>query len=116
QRIMEDASLRSTEKTEGPLVVQLPGSWDPGPDWRDADFFSGLDQPWLDLVALGPGSDPSTPTFDTPLDYPDAQRGLEVPVPSVTAARALTQDATALSQLLRSENDVAHDVDGIALG
>lgn len=116
QRILADAALRATERgDDGPMVVQLPPDWDPGTDWQSARFFTGLDQPWLDLVALGPNTDPTTPTFDAALGYPEAQRKLEVPVPNITTARTLAQTTIALSQLLQSENDVDHDLAGIAL-
>ena len=37
---------------DDPLVVTLPAYWDPGPRWRQARFFAGLDTDWLDLVSL----------------------------------------------------------------
>jgi hypothetical protein len=115
QRIVADAALRLTEHSPDPLVVQLPASWDPGAGWQQADFFDALDLPWLDQVALSPSTMAGAPTTDVDLDYPAAQRRLELPVENVTAARKLTQTTTALAQLLRSENDVAHDLAGVAL-
>ena len=116
QRVLADAALRTADNADGPMVVELPPGWDPGPDWQSADFFSSLDQPWLDPVALGPNTNRATPTFSAALGYPGAQQRLEIPVPNITAARALAQTTTALSQLLQSENTVAHDLAGIALG
>jgi hypothetical protein len=115
QRIVADAALRASDNATDPLVVELPPGWDPGSDWQSARFFSSLKLPWLNLVALGPNNDPGTPTFDAALGYPDAQRKLEVPDSNVATARRLTQTATALTQLLQSDNDVAHDLAGIAL-
>jgi hypothetical protein len=117
QRILADAALRTGEKTQGPMVVTLPPGWNPGATWQSADFFSSLEQPWLDLVALGPnpGAALGTPTYDAELGYPDAQRKLEVPPQNIGAARTLSQTATALSQLLRSENTVEQKLGGIAL-
>ncbi|MFL6023830.1 MAG: DUF6049 family protein [Marmoricola sp.] len=115
QRILADAALRTTENADGPMVVELPHDWDPGSNWQSADFFASLDQPWLNLVALGPNTNADTPTFSAALGYPAAQHKLEVPVPNITAARTLAQTTTALSQLLVSENDVDHALAGIAL-
>jgi len=115
QRIVADAALRAAEHHNGPMVVELPPSWDPGAGWQSADLFGGLDQPWIDLVALAGNTDVGTPTYATELGYPNGQRKLEVPVPNISAARALGQTSTALSELLQSDNDVAHDLGGIAL-
>lgn len=124
QRIISDAALRTGQA--GPLVVLLPHNWDPGPAWQLADFFAGLEQPWLDLVALdrapspspvdtpGRSSDPGTPVFDAPLGYPAAQDALELPQANVDATRSLLRTTDALDQLLRSTNDIAHDLAGIA--
>jgi hypothetical protein len=114
QRIIADAALRRTENPQGPMVVELPADWDPGRSWRSANFFSGLDQPWLHLVALG-ANPTDTPTFDASLGYPASQRKREIPAPNLSAARSLIQTTTALSQLLQSDNTVAHDLAGIAL-
>lgn len=114
QRIVADASLRVGRVTS-PLVVVLPDDWDPGPGWQLADFFSGLDLPWLDPVSLGRSSDPTTPTYDDGLGYPAAQRDQEVPQVNVDATRALLRTTDSLDQLLRSENDVAHELGGTAL-
>ena len=52
QRIVSEAALRAQAGDRAPLVVSLPADWDPGADWQDADFFGGLDQPWLSLMPL----------------------------------------------------------------
>jgi hypothetical protein len=119
QRIVSDAALRAQEGSSGPMVVELPDDWDPGADWQSADFFAGLDLPWLDLVSLdrAPSGDSgeSTPTFDAALGYPPAERRAEVPLANVSATRALVSTANAMGQLLRSTNDVQHALTGIAL-
>ena len=115
QRIVSDAALRLGEHSAGPMVVELPADWDPGATWQAADFFSGMELPWLDLVPLGSASDPSTPTFDAALGYPAAARHDELGAKAVRAASALTTTATVLDQLLRTDNDVAHTIIGEAL-
>lgn len=112
QRIVSDAALR-IGRVSSPLVVVLPDDWDPGPGWQLADFFSGLDQTWLDLVPLR-RSEPGTGPVPPVLGYADAQRAQEVPQVNVDATRTLLQTTDALVELLRSENDVAHDLAGVA--
>jgi hypothetical protein len=45
------------ERLEGADGRDPPAGWDPGRDWRQADLFGALDQPWL---RLGGPSGPST--------------------------------------------------------
>jgi len=115
QRIVADAALRLREHSPDPLVVELPASWDPGSEWQLADFFNAIDLPWLDQVALSPSTVAGAPTIEPAFDYPATQRKLELAAENVTAARKLAQTATTLTQLLRSENDIAHDLAGVAL-
>ena len=114
QRVLSDAALRAQEGSSSPLVVELPDDWDPGPGGQTADFFGGLDLPWLDLVPLG-RADEGTPSFDAALGYPAAERRAEVQLANVSATRALVSTANAMGQLLRSTNDVQHALTGIAL-
>ncbi len=113
QRIVSDAALRVGRVTS-PLVVLLPDDWDPGPSWQLADFFSGLDQKWLDLVPLR-RADRGTPTLEPVPEYPPAQRAQELTRVNIDATRTLVQTTNALDELLGSENNVAHDLAGIAL-
>ena len=115
QRIVSDAALRAQEGSHGPMVVELPADWDPGPDWQAADFFSGLDLPWLDLVPLDRAPADATPVFDAVLGYPAAERRAEVGLPNISATRALVSTGSVLGQLLRSTNDVKHQLIGAAL-
>ncbi|MCW2784640.1 MAG: hypothetical protein JWP74_1157 [Marmoricola sp.] len=115
QRIVSDAALRAGEGGNGPLVVELPQTWDPGPGWQLADFFNGLDLPWLNLVALTPGAASGAPTFSAALGYPVDARRQEITDANVHAARTLAQTSTALSQLLRTKNTIGHDLAGTAL-
>lgn len=114
QRIVSDAALRALDGARSPLVVSLPADWDPGENWAEADFFAGLDLPWLSVVPLGPVP-PGTPTFDAALGYPQSERRAEVTLANVDAARSLVTTATVLDELLQSTNDVQHTLNGIAL-
>ncbi len=72
------------------MVVILPAGWDPGTDWRQADLFGALDQPWLRLVGLPAPS--TTAPRRTDLTYPARQRRAEVGPSMVRAAnRAVVQ-------------------------
>ena len=53
QRLLAESALHAlSAERDQPLVVSTPPYWDPGSTWSDADFFAGLDQPWLRLVDL----------------------------------------------------------------
>jgi hypothetical protein len=115
QRIVADAALRAQEGSTSPMVVELPDDWDPGQKWQGADFFEGLNLPWLDLVPLSRAPADTTPTFDAALGYSAAERRAEVGLANVSATRALSTTANVLGDLLRSTNDVRHGLNGIAL-
>jgi hypothetical protein len=115
QRIVADAALRAQEGSTSPMVVELPDDWDPGTHWQAADFFEGLNQPWLDLVPLGRAPAGTTPTFDAALGYSAAERHDEIGLANVSATRALSTTANVLGDLLRSTNDIRHGLNGIAL-
>jgi hypothetical protein len=115
QRIVSDAALRAQEGSTGPMVVELPADWDPGTRWQSADFFSGLEQPWLDLVPLDRAPAQTTPTFDASLGYPATERRAEIGLANVSATRTLIGTANVMGQLLKSKNDVRHGLTDIAL-
>lgn len=90
QRIVSDAALRAMSGSRAPMVVILPAGWDPGTDWRQADLFGALDQPWLRLVGLPAPS--TTAPRRIRLTYPARQRRAEVGPSMVRAAnRAVVQ-------------------------
>jgi hypothetical protein len=114
QRIVSEAALRAMEGSRSTMVVELPTTWDPGPAWQRADFFAGLNLPWLDLVPLDRTPD-TTPLFDAALGYPASERRAEIGMPNVSATRSLVATASVLGQVLRSTNDVREGLTGIAL-
>ncbi|MBA2464403.1 MAG: hypothetical protein H0V42_05435, partial [Nocardioidaceae bacterium] len=111
QRILAEAALKAlsggadptdqTDQTDDPLIVSLPEGWDPGADWQQADFFGGLDVPWLQQVDLrsvlarGPGP------VDTTLPvYPLAERRAHIPVANLLATRDLVRTGSTYAELL----------------
>lgn len=127
QRILSEAALHALSTAHAqPLVVSTPNSWNPGPGWRDAEFFAGLDVPWLDEAPLPNGSSsPYRPTSPDrgraktrtdktqhsggDLVYPASQRRAEVPFANLLATRELIDNANALADLL-TRNDPVGEV------
>lgn len=95
-----------------PVVVTLPISWDPGPDWAQADFFGGLRTPWVQLVPVPRGSGTA---YDGELAYGRTQLAQEIPMPNVTATRALNHTSKVLGTLLANETTVTDRLSGAAL-
>ncbi|HEX7715698.1 MAG TPA: hypothetical protein VF416_00305, partial [Marmoricola sp.] len=89
QRILSDAALRAQAGQSSPMVVELPADWDPGPQWQDAQFFTGLDQPWLHLESLDRSPEETTPSFDAALGYTASERRDEIGLANISAARGL---------------------------
>ena len=54
QRILSEAALEAAKGDEPPgrSCVNLPPRWNPGPHWRQADFFGGLQTSWLRIAPL----------------------------------------------------------------
>jgi hypothetical protein len=115
QRILSDAALEVTKggnEPPRPIVVTIPTGWDPGPDWQQADFFGGLQTPW---VRLSPMPRTPTTTYDGPLTYGAAQLSQEVPSGNVQATRTLTHTSGVLDDLLTNPNDLTDQLTGAAL-
>lgn len=99
-----DQSARSRQ----PLVVATPDSWDPGPDAAQADFFPGLDVPWLRLVGL-PGASAASPA-PSAARYPQAAAKREVPAANITASRQLVEEGRILAGLLTLNDTVDEEL------
>ena len=113
QRLLSEAALEAESSgSPRPVVLQLPVGWDPGARWREADFFGGVQQPWLRLSPV-----PRTPTttYDGQLAYGAAARAREIQDPNVTATRMLARTASVLGHLLANANDVTDVLTGAAL-
>ncbi len=105
QRIVSDAALRAMTGSKAPMVVILPAGWDPGTDWRQADLFGALDQPWLRLVGLPAPS--TTAPRRTDLTYPARQRRAEIGPSMVRAThRAVVQAQVYADALTEPEGAV----------
>ncbi len=115
QRILADAALRAQAGLSTPMVVELPDDWDPGPQWQDAQFFAGLDQPWLHLESVDRSPATTTPRFDAALGYTASERHDEIGLANISAARGLIGTANLMGRLLRSTNDVRYALTGMAL-
>ncbi len=108
QRLLAEAAVRSVGPDPAePLVVALPPDFDPGPDGGRADFFAGLDQPWIEpvdlgrLLALAPG-----PVDSSKVVYPLDERRAVLPVANLDASRSLISTGRTFAHLLTDNDDV----------
>jgi Family of unknown function (DUF6049) len=117
QRILSEAALHALSTDRGQtMVVSTPQSWDPGSNWRDAQFFSGLSVPWLDTVDLpallstsaGPGAGSTSSLSSAGLVYPRSESKAEVPFDNLLASKKLTRTGIVFSGLL-ARNDTVDD-------
>ena len=114
QRLLSEAALEVTKGSEAarPVVFSFPAGWNPGPYWRDADFFGGLQVPWLRLAPIPRGA---TTAHDAELPYGHAQLAGEVRPSNVAATRSLVRTSQVLGHLLANDNDVTDRLTGAAL-
>ncbi len=112
QRILAEAALEATKGSAParPLVISLPARWNPGAEWPEADFFAGLQVPWVDLVPLSRGA---TTAYDGTLVY--GRSGQEIPAANVAATRRLVNTSTTLDDLLAEPSEVTDLLTGAAL-
>jgi hypothetical protein len=114
QRVLAEAALEA-EKGGQParqVVLDLPTDWNPGPQWREADFFGGLDVPWVQVVPLTSGV---STAYRGELAYDRAQRAREIGPANVQATRTLTRTGVVLQDLLTNRNDASNRLTGSAL-
>jgi hypothetical protein len=114
QRLLSEAALEVTKGSDPvrPIVFSFPAAWNPGLYWRDADFFGGLQVPWLRLAPL-PRS--ATQSHGGELTYGRTQLADEVGPSNVAATRALVRTSTVLGHLLANDNDATDRLAGAAL-
>jgi len=129
QRLLAEAAVHALSGSpDVPLVWLLPAVWDPGPQWRLARFFSGLDVPWTEpvpvgqvLAGLGPRFDGATPppepaTLDPAgVRYPDSARQAELGNSVVSHAESLVREATVLDDVLADDTTVDEELTRQAL-
>ena len=111
QRLLADAALHALSADgDEPLVRLLPHWWDPGPEWRRARFFRGLDVPWLAAGGLGqalsaPVAEDAERVSPQEFTYPEAEADDELPFVTVASAAGLAEAGRDLAELL-TDNDV----------
>jgi hypothetical protein len=110
QRILSEAALDLDQRR--PIVVRFPMRWNPGANWREADFFGGLTQKWLHLVPIQHGG---TKTYGGKLTYGRAQRSAEIGSVNIATTRVLVRTGDALGDLLANVNDVRDRLTGAAM-
>ena len=110
----EQATQPTTQPTTQPrpLVVTLPERWNPGRDWREADFFTTLaDTGWIRLAPVPRGA---STTYSKGLGYGRDQRAEEVGAANLEATRTLARTGKVLGDLLANTNDVDNTLTGAA--
>jgi len=118
QRILSEAAVHALSSNGNqPLVVSTPQLWNPGRDWRRADFLSGLDEPWLRTVdlptvtAMANPPDPDKDANDVEVSYPRAEARAEVPLANLLATEELGQTGDVLADLLTQNDTVGATLD-----
>jgi hypothetical protein len=120
QRLLAEAALHALSPArDEPLVRFLPPGWDPGDHWERANFFRGLDVPWLAaedvddvLSALS-----TAPVID-PLDdlaYPEDELAAELPLPTVLSTESLIAEGALVEELVSDDSNVDEQVVRLAL-
>ncbi len=115
QRILSEAALHAlSPDNEQPLVVSTPQLWDPGGEWRLAEFFAGLDAAWLrplDLpTASATTSSPIPPAegYDVELRYPRSEARAELSIANLLATEELGETGAVFANLL-TQNDTVDE-------
>ena len=108
QRLLSEAALRLTAGDTAPLVVTIPSGWDPA---DAASFFSGLDEPWLDVVGVTDvAGRPATDLPASSLAYTATDAAAELDVANFGAATDASDTATLLEQVLSSQTRIEAQV------
>ncbi len=112
QRILAEAAVHALSAPDAtPLVVSTPQRWNPGPSWEAADFFAGLDVPWLrqvDLASVLAGA--AGQSEDANPVYPQAQERKQVPFPNQLATQELIRTGAVYADLLANNDSVRDEV------
>ena len=89
-----------------------PSGWDPGVNWRQADFFGGVQTPWVRLAPVPRGP---TSTYAGQLAYGRSQLADEIGDANVAATRTLQRTSSVLKNLLANPTGVTDQLSGAAL-
>lgn len=113
QRLLSEAALRLTAGDPAPLVVTVPSGWEPT---GAASFFSGLGEPWLDVVGVTDVAGRSaTGVPASSLAYTETDVASELDVANFGAATDATDTAALLEEVLTSETTIEDQVRGEVL-
>jgi hypothetical protein len=117
QRLLSEAALHALSPDHAqPLVVSTPQGWDPGPDVDGADFFAGLDVPWLELVSVPTVVATASPGTARPGPvYPPRHRHREVPAANLRASHRLIETGDVFARLLTRNDTVDEQLAQLAL-
>jgi len=120
QQLLAQLALHAlSPERETPMPILLPPGWDPGKYWKKAHFFRGLDQPWLQPVALESildrPADPDDVEADRDVFYPEEQVEAELPPYVVLRAQGVFSDTDTLQELLTEESGVSDELDQMGL-
>ncbi|KRF20559.1 hypothetical protein ASG90_18450 [Nocardioides sp. Soil797] len=104
QRVLAEASVRSLSGSKQALVANLPSDFDPGES--STDFFSGLDQSFVDLRGLSQNT--GGPSRESEhLDYPKRQEIREIHPSLFTAADELIAAGATLDEIVTTSDSIA---------
>ena len=106
QRVLAEAAVRSLAGDTEELTVDLPFDYDPGP--RGAQFFRGLEQPFLDVVPASVDRSDPAPEVDR-VAYPTRQVVRELNDANLTATKRFIDAGARLDSVL-VRNDTVGDV------
>lgn len=113
QRLLSEAAIRLSAGDPAPLVVTVPSAWDPA----DAEsFFSGLGDPWLDIIDVLDVADRSAIGLRArSLNYTETDLESELDIANFNAAADATETATVLEKVLSSVTTIEAHVRDEAL-
>jgi hypothetical protein len=112
QRILADAAVHAlSADRERPLVVSTPPYWELGGAWQGADFFDGLEVPWLSQVDLTTvlSRDDGEPSTEPPA-YSARERRRQVPFANQLATQELVDTGDVYAALLTRNDTVGDDL------
>lgn len=109
QRILAEAAVHAmSPDRDQPLVVSTPPYWEVGGSWQGADFFDGLDVPWLTQVDLNTVFSRGGEQSSQPPAYSARERRRQVPFANQLATQELVDTGDVYADLL-THNDSVRD-------